>query len=85
MLQKVFQKITRSIFILSFVFSCSFQLNAQVEFKLNPPAALFGFFQTGLEFPIGNDLGVETELIFFAIDGEVGGRCISPWEILFQS
>ncbi|MFT6320313.1 MAG: hypothetical protein ACJAT4_001236 [Granulosicoccus sp.] len=84
MLQKVFQKITRSIFILFFVFSCSLQINAQVEFKLNLPAALFGFFQTGLEFPIGNDFGVETELIFFAIDGEVGGGVLVHGKYYFN-
>jgi len=82
--QKVFQKITRSIFILFFVFSYSFQSNAQVEFKINPPAALFGFFQTSLEFPIGNDFGFETELIFIAVDGDFGGGVLIHGKYYFN-
>lgn len=84
MLKKIFLKITQSIFILSFVFSFSLQSNAQVEAKLNAPAALFGFFQIGLEFPIGTDFGVESELIFIAIDGDVGGGLLVHGKYYFN-
>ena len=82
--QKIFRKLTLTIFILSFLLGLNVQSNAQVEVKLNPPAALFGFFQTGIEFPIGTDFGFETELIFFAIDGEVGGGLLLHGKYYFN-
>ncbi|MFK8008976.1 MAG: hypothetical protein AB8H03_21620 [Saprospiraceae bacterium] len=70
--QIFFRKITRTIIVFSFLVGIHFQTNAQVEFKFNPPAALFGLFQLGLEFPIGTDFGVEPELIFAVSDGDIG-------------
>ncbi len=82
--QKLFQKITRPIFILFFIFNLNVQSNAQVELKLNPPAALFGFFQIGCEFPGSYDWGIETEVIFYSIDGEVGGGLLAHGKYYFN-
>lgn len=82
--QKLFRKITRTIIVFIFLVGVNFQSKAQVEFKLNPPAALFGFFQMGFEFPVGTDFGFEPEIIFFAIDGEVGGGLLVHGKYYFN-
>ncbi|MFK7771505.1 MAG: hypothetical protein AB8F94_05165 [Saprospiraceae bacterium] len=82
--QKKFRKITQAIILLFFFLGLNFQSNAQVELKLNPPAALFGLFQTGIEFLVGDDFGIETELIILAIDGDVGGGLLVHGKYYFN-
>lgn len=82
--QKLFQKIKRSIFILIFIFSFNAKSNAQVEVKLNPPLALFGLFQLGIEFPMKTNFGFETEVIFFAIEENFGAGLIAHGKYYFN-
>lgn len=82
--QKKFRKINRAIILGCLFFGINFQTIAQVEFKFNPPAALFGLFQIGLEFPIGSDFGIEPEIIFFSSDGDVGGGLLVHGKYYFN-
>lgn len=84
MKNKFLSKIKSIVVLICLTFFINFQSNAQVEVKLNAPAALFGFFQTSLEFPSNNDFGFETEFIFYAIDGEVGGGALAHGKYYFN-
>lgn len=59
------RKLFKTIFILSIFLSLNFQTTAQVELKLNPPGALYGIYQAGIEFPINANAGIEMEIIHF--------------------
>lgn len=71
--QKLYQISPNFIFIFFFIFCLNIQSNAQIEFKLNPPAALFGLFQIGFELPKSKDWGLEAEFLFFSVNENVVG------------
>ncbi len=78
------QKLTRSLFLLIVLFSINSQSNAQVEVKLNPPLALFGVFQLGIEFPFKNEFGFETEIVFLSIEENFGAGLITHGKYYFN-
>ncbi len=84
MKQNFFQKISSLIILLTLMLSLNFQACAQLELKLNPPAALFGFFQIGAEYIVSNDFGLEAEVLFSGINNNSGGGALLHGKYYFN-